>query len=444
MERYAGKNTLNEAVQEKQYQLNILLLLGFTFCVIGFRSLNAYTCPILMNEDGKFMFAYYVNNPDPAGVFRLYNGYTSFLPNIIGYASTKFPFPVAPYVMSGFSFVITVLSLTLFSFRQFRCILKSDTARMLICALLVLLPRGNFAINSSATFTLWHLLWIFILFSFVPVPQHPGSRIIHFLILFLTAWSHPLSIIGIPLFGAFLFLKKFRVHRYFYILQILSISLYWKIGLKKSAHELAFNPATLRHALIYISRRVVFEGFFGNNLRLKLQAAGLHIILDITTLLIFILLGFLLYRGWNAIPFSGRIAICAGIILIFCLTVGVVYLRSMDGTSHAGGWNQRYFYVQQLLAIFVTAVITYYGLPGIQWKNKWIIFLISGAIFFQIRSDRQYFKTNIHSGLKVRHFLHALASGEELNSYFDSKKNRYILDRGGYWNIEIDASALTR
>jgi len=184
---------------------NFFIKLGLLFTgiliITLLRHYHAFVLPALYWEDGTRLFAFYTNNPSPIGIFRFYKGYTSLLPNLVGYLATFAPPPVTPYIMGAYSLLVTGIAYTIFYLRRFRCVEENDGVRLSVCVLLILMPLGNFAIMSSAMQSLWHLLWILILLAYAPLGSSVLGLAAQFVFLGFAIWSHPSSLFVVPLYN---------------------------------------------------------------------------------------------------------------------------------------------------------------------------------------------------------------------------------------------------
>ncbi len=425
--------------------LKLITVFIITLLVIFYRSYTAFRYPILLFEDGKIMLAFYMNNPDPAGVFRYYNGYISLLPNIVGYVSTLFPVTVYPYVMGIYSLLLSAFSFCLFSLKRFRFIIGDDNTRMAISLFLVSLSLGNFAKHSSATFSSWHLLWIYLMLSLAPLPQGAFLTVMHGAFLFLAAWSHPLSLSALPLLFILVLVRKTIKDRIFAFYQIILLLSYYFLGIQSNHIKIPHLFPTIGITIRYILRRVLFESIAGKDIRFRLTIQNRPFIMDCIAILVILLAIILFLRIKKSMPVSARYSLLWFCIMIFGLTWMSVTTREFTEQSEMGSWSQRYFYLQQIMTILILAILAATSMQHFRSKflNLSIVTLMLGLVFFQNVTNRQYFRTSIEEGMAVRKYLRSLRNGKNLADYLDANSGKYVLDRGGVWDIKINASAIT-
>lgn len=421
----------------------MMLLCFFISGIVFIRSFNAICYPVLYCEDGTIMFAYYVNNPSLTGIFKFYNDYISLLPNIIGYLSTRFPPVIAPYVMTGCSLLITSLTFALFALKRFRFIIPSDVFRISVCILLALMTIGNSPIQTSATYSLWNLLYIYLLLSIAPVPPKPGMWLMQFVFISLAAWSHPWSIVALPVYAVTFFYRKTMRDRVMSISQAAILISYFAYGIKSVPATFNIGFHSIRTIVMYISHRVIFDSMFGGMVRAGLFQKGYPTFINVTTVIILLCFGILLFRLRTCIPEDGIRSILFFSILIVVLTGLNIVARGITDDMLTSHMLQRYFFIQQMVFLLIVSTILFYAVNRFKsgyFKRVIGIWVIAG-VFFQNVYNRAVFSTSREEGRRTLLFLDSLHSGTNLDRYFDPERNQYVLTREGFdglWNIGID------
>jgi hypothetical protein len=322
------------------------------FCLVAlfwaWHGHSAFTLPTMACEDGQVMFAYYLSQPSPWGIFRFYYGYISLLPNLIGYLSAQLPPTWSPYLLAYFALVIKALAHTLFALRRFRAVIPSDNLRWWICLLLALLPLGNVQLLANTTYSIWNLLWILLLLTYAPLGSSRLGQVAQFSLLALCIWSHPLAIVVGPILLYNLFTRP--TERWFNGGLLLLLVLYLTLGVEWGYTE---RPRSLTASVVntpfYLLNRVVFEAFFGYHLRLLLYSTGRSWLIYLVALLVVTGLAVWYTRRWRQLTWPSQLQLGLAVYVIGALTWLTIYTRAADRTIYMGEWNHRYFYIQQLL-----------------------------------------------------------------------------------------------
>jgi len=409
------------------------------------RSHNAYIYPILHYEDGTIMFAYYINHPAVAGIFRFNGGYISLLPNGIGYIATRLPLVFAPYFMGIISLLISACAYTVFALPRYRFVLANDWDRYILCLVMALFPLGNSAIHSSATYSQWHLLWLFLMLLLAPFPSLPFLAICQFVFLALAAWSHPLSILGIPVLSFLLITRRGWGERIAYTGLIAIILAYQILGVQSGDALQNVTPQAAWATGKYILHRVVFESVFGNTLRLALSGQHLEWVITTAASATIGVVGVLLWIGWRRVSCAGFLFLCGLLLIIGGVTAGSVVGRSLDGNNHLGAWEQRYFYLSQMAFVLLSALAVLLALQTSKWRQTVRVaaplvgFVLVGCLLWSNLANGAWFYTSKEVGQNVQAFV------KEVDRRFfhrdkDEDESALVFERGGYWDIRIELS----
>ena len=393
------------------------------------------------------MFAFYINHSESAGIFRSYGGYISLLPNLIGYVATRLSISFSPYFMVFSSLWITSCAFTVFALPRYRFALASDKGRMALCLILGLLPLGNSAIRSSITYSQWHLLWLFLILILAPLPRSTLGRIGQLGFLVVTAWSHPLSILGIPLLGLTAIVRWKKDEIFNSVGLITAIVAYQLIGVDASDAIQKISFSSIGLAGKYILHRVVFESIFGNRLRLLLHEQQMDWMILLFALSAIGILCLLLWNERRRISNGNWLWIGGLTVIIAGVSLGSVIGRSMDGNTHLGGWEQRYFYIQQMAFVLTCSIALFYFLSSRQWsaqsRSLWIRLgiVVGVSLVWSNFSNRVWFDTSAEAGQKVQAFVREVDSRLS-HSHEMADGSMMIFDRGGgFWDIRIDISS---
>jgi hypothetical protein len=196
------------------------------------------------------------------------------------------------------------------------------------------------------------------------------------------------------------------------------------------------------HTFECVVQRIVFEPVFGNNLRMILQEASQPSVIN--SFALFIVVGLVAVISSNTkIPSLKNKLPMFGFLffVMFSLTFVSVVGRSVKYENFLSfPWGQRYFYIQQLLFIFI---IVMYIVSLVSWKRLatgakigLLIFLFSYVYYLNIQ-HAPFFTTSKESGIATIQFL------QEADRHLNNSKNRgeyprqMVLHRGGKWDIKI-------
>lgn len=265
----------------------VLGLSAIIACILLMRCFNAAFYPILHSEDGTEMVAYYLTNPHPSEIFRFYQGYISLIPNTIGFLVTSLaPLYLIPYVFVAISIFFSTLALSIFSLKRFRFIMADDKSRMLVCLLLALIPLGNYALITTLAFSLNSIYIISLLLILAPGPISKKAWAAQFIFLVLAVFSHPLSILFIPICVMLFLARPSKPDRILNASMIVIAILYVLFGTVSRTMSYGIGIDTILTTFKYIAHRVVFEPIFGNHLRMILYDADQSLIITISAWII--------------------------------------------------------------------------------------------------------------------------------------------------------------
>ncbi len=386
------------------------------------------------------MFAFYTNNRGPAGVFRFYSGYISLVPNLVGYVSTFFSPTATPGIMAAYSLGVAAAARSLFYLRRFRFVVPHDRTRAWIVLLLASYPVGNFALDSSTTYSFWNLLWISLLLGIAPLPRGRLTRSLQFLIQSLIIWSHPLCVVLIPIHGFHLFQSRRNSgSRSFHAGIILMVISYLFFGISWGQGAQVEVASAIRHATGYLSSRVLSEGILGTRYSSLLQMNGFGGIVDAICIALAVLVCWWLIRNRQRLQRAQWYCLGCAVYLILALTLGSTLSRPLTPRPNEI-WEQRYFYVQQnlVLTILSLPIITLLGNTRVKKTIRVGLSLCLVVWIFQLHhKSRTWFYSPPDQGEEVASFLRHV----EMTVESGSIPEELVLDRS-QWSIRIHGSSL--
>jgi len=433
---------VNRIISEK-HPLVVLGLSATIAVVLVLRCFNAVFYPILFNEDGTQIFAYFLNNPYPSEIFRFYEGYISLIPNLIGFITTSlFPMHVVPYLMVSISLGFAVVALSMFSLRRFRFIMPDDKSRILVCLIVALFPLGNHALVTNVTFSIWNIFTIALLMILSPLPNSKWARSAQLGFIALAVFSHPYSVLLIPICIALIFMRPSLPDRMTNAGIIVLAVLYFFLGVNRSVVIPQADVTTILVTFECIVHRIVFEPVFGNNLRMILQEAGQPSVIYLLASCIVAALVAVVANNTKTPELKNKLPMFGFLLfVVLSLTYISVFGRLGKYESFLSfAWAQRYFYTQQLLFVFM---IVLYAVGLASWKRWTTIAKIAVATFLVCYVSYlnihhvPYFKTSREHGIATIRFLREADRQLSISRSRGEVPQQMILHRDGKWDIKI-------
>lgn len=417
--------------------------------VLVVRCHNAVLHPILYNEDGTQMVAYYLQHADPSAVFRVYEGYVAVLPNLVGYLAVRLlPLYVGAYVMVAAALALAVAALSLFSFPRFRFVMADDRARLAVCVLLALFPLGNHALVTNLTFSIWNVFIVTLLLVLAPFPSGLPARIGQAAFLVLAVPSNPYSIVLVPVCVALLWTRRSWPDRLANAGVIVLAIGYVAVGVHREVAGPLFAPGAVPAALGGIVHRVVFEPVLGNTIRVALQDAGLARVVELFAAGILAGVVAVVAGGRRPGPLGWRpLAGVLAFVVVALTWIAVVGRSGKYGSLVGLTWGQRYFYTQQLLFLFVPVAYLvgragWRGLPRAARVAAALVLV--GYLGGLNLEDARFFATSKEQGIATITFLRNADRQLKEGRGRPGEPERMVLHRGGKWDIVLDLDAARR
>jgi len=183
-----------------------------------FRRSGGFLTPTLYFEDGVTFLSQQLQVDSWRLVFipfthgSLGDSYFLFLTRAIAYLTSKFPIEYAPYLMNGAGFLITSISISLFTLPVFRTVVKEDFLRIVFSILTAtVLDGGEFF--GTTTNIVWPLGIVIVYYLLLPVSiDKSRAKIYYFKViaLLIIAVSTPLSGLLLPFSFGKIILNRFK------------------------------------------------------------------------------------------------------------------------------------------------------------------------------------------------------------------------------------------
>jgi hypothetical protein len=332
---------------------------AFFFCLtvifvfLFLRNPNSLLYPPVFVEDGPYMLGYFYENRAMSSVFRFYGGYISLGPNIIGYLAGIFGIVATPFFLSFLPLMVSAFTFSIVSLHSFDHIGRSLNARVAICLFTGFLPAGNFALVSNTTYSLWHMFILLSILSILWTPKSHKKAIAVLPIFFILIWSHPFSLLLVPVYIFRIFCSETRIQKNFFYLLIGITASYYVFGINHSSitNQLSVGSVLLDWGRVFFER-VIFERLFMTKIRMILVSMGWQWVMHCVSIFVLFVLGvYIFYRNK-----CGKVDV--GIFALFLyLSIGAsllsVYTR---GAFLDTEWAHRYTYPSSLFISFSVAL----------------------------------------------------------------------------------------
>lgn len=345
-------------------------LLVLALALLSFlRQPGAYLSPILAFEDGRDVFAFYYNHPEPSGIFRFYNGYIALLPNLWGWLVMRGPVPWAPHLLALGPLLAASAAFAWFARPAFRRLVPSDRARLATTLVAAAAPLTNYLFLGNTMYSVWSLLVLLALAALAPPATTPGRAVLAVAGQGLLAWSHPLSALVVPVHGLLAVAGRrlgawpegtpVRLARVQH-LAIAALALaYQGLGVD---HESVQPPPwleTLRLTWRFLVERVVFGTVFGDAAARALRRTDHEgwIVAAAAAVLAALVAGL-----WLARRRFGRFERFAGLYFLWMvvgLTALFVVSRAPEESILGSDRAFRYFWTQRVLFVVLLAAVVH-------------------------------------------------------------------------------------
>jgi hypothetical protein len=420
--------------------LFFVLLLAGVF-VTYWRDPNVYRYPIAAYEDGRDMFGFYYNHPEPSEILRFYNGYVSLVPNAAGYLAARAPVERVPSMLSIFALAVAAVGFATFSRPEYRSVVRSDRLRGVACLTLAIAPLGNDLFVSSATYSVWNLLFLLVLLTLLEPPVSRAEAWIRLAVMTALIWSHPLSVALLPVFlvQGWLFRSRGSLARIYYGSLAALAALYQLIGVQHATEAMAFEPLGIARVTgVLVLERVFFNTLGSDQLSRALRKQGSEEWIYIgasVAIVVLLALAFVLRQRID----RGRL-LSLGVLsyLIVALTGLYVIGRSATLDILTGNPGYRYFWVQRLCFLLLIFLLIEPLLSVFEGRRRAVVagLLLLGLaanLTWLNRMDNRKYRGRPGMGRKLAAFTAEVALQEETGDGSVSARHER-----GRWSIELE------
>jgi len=368
------------------------------FLIVAYKNgLDGIFYPLLYNEDGRNIFAKFYNQNEFKNIFIFYASYIRVAPNLAGYLLNFLPVRIIPPLYCLVSLFTTALAYSIF-YEVFRRVIRNRWFACYAAFMISALPLGNFEIVETLMYQVWNCNLILCLMALLPVPVKPLRRAGFVLAAHLLIWTHPYSIIVLPLFIWNLVSRK--ENRWAQTSFAISTVCYFLTAVRAYPPDLT----ALKYFIPTFMNRVMIESFVGPNNRVHLQYLGGIGVMD---LVIIVTMGAIFIFSWKNFKQEQKQFLLACLYLSLVPLLAALIGRDLGDYYHLLRGSPRYVYLPK---IFFSALVF---LAAYELFKKSFAFrkfhLVLGALilFINVNSNILY-KTDISVGKDTLAFTHKL------------------------------------
>jgi len=279
--------------------------------------------------------------------------------------------------------------------------------------------------------------------TLAPLPRSTAARIFQFLFIGLAVFSHPFSVLFIPVSIGLAFIRRTHVDRLFQSGIVVLAVAYFIFGVRPGTVGSRINVSSLLTTIETLAHRVVFEPVFGNNLRVALHQAHQDPAIILMAAGIIAALAILAIKGWNNPRLGNRVPMFgfAGFIILALTGISVVARTNLYESFVNIAWAQRYFLTQQLLILFILVA---HAVSMVQWRRiptlSRFVFLMVALVFLVGLNlhNRSFFATSKEQGDKTLEFLRQAEKRRDWGPVAGAGPQEIILRRPPEWDIRIN------
>lgn len=420
------------------------MLLGIIMLIAFLRTPSAFLQPVVAFEDGSNMFAFYYNNRAPDSILRHYQGYTSLLPNLVGYVAPFAPTRAIPYVLALFPLVASSLSLSWLSRDIYRFVVADDRTRRLACVVLALVPVANSLFVSNTTYSIWSLLLLLILLALAPPPTRVAAALLRLGAMSVLIVSHPLSMALMPLYlgGLYVFRKRGPCVWGFYLGLVTVSVAYQRLGMWSGVATSGHLLDSLHMLPALVSDRVVFSSLCGVSASRALHGANVATLVHTVSAGVAVALAVLVVRYRQRL--DGRQKLLAAVLVYLIVSLSVLYLlgRTPGESVVSSPGSQRYWWVQRILfmVLLIFLANAFWGRVNLAarpraWRATLAVAMISWLALLNAFNNCWY-KTSAEAGRRMASFTSEVTRQEATgNGSVSARLGR------GQWTIKLARSA---
>lgn len=376
------------------------VFIGSFMIVAAKNGLDGVFFPLLYSEDAGNIFKNFYYRNEWQNIFTVYASYIRVFPYLIGYLLGFLPLQIILPLYCLISICMTALAYSIFypvlnhffNDRRF-----SAYSVLAISAL----PLANFQLTEVLMFQIWHSVVILFLLALLPVPNNPWPRAGFTLAAHLMIWTHPYSIMALPLF--FWQMASRQEHRWTQAGFVASAILYYLIAVERQP----MHFGSIEFLIPNLLARVVCESLIGPNNRVHLQyLEGINILAVLMLITVAATL-FLAWKKWHAEQ-KWFLAVCLYLILI--PMAAALVSRDLGEYYHLLRGSPRYVYIPKLFFTVILLVTAREIFIRSAWLHqlRWALAIL---LLFVNSNSNVLYNTNRNMDRENLRFMRQLQSG---------------------------------
>ena len=368
------------------------------FLIVAYKNgLDGVFYPLLYNEDGRNIFAIFHNQSEFKNIFIYYASYIRIAPNLAGYLLNFLPVRIIPPLYCLVSLFTTALAYSII-FEVFHRVIDNRWFACYAAFMISALPLGNFEIVETLMYQVWNCNLILFLMALLPVPVKPLRRAGFVLAAHLLIWTHPYSIMVLPLFIWNAVARK--KNRWAQTSFAISTVCYFLTAVRAYPPDLT----ALKYFIPNLMNRVVIESFVGPNNRVHLQYLGGIGALDFVIIFTMGAIFIFSWKNWK-LEQKQFIWICLyfSLVPLFAALIG----RELGEYYHLLRGSPRYVYLPKIfftVLVFLAAYELFKKSAAFRMFH-WVLAAL--ILFINVNSNILY-KTDIEVGKDTLAFTHKL------------------------------------
>ncbi|PIQ97519.1 MAG: hypothetical protein COV67_03785 [Nitrospinae bacterium CG11_big_fil_rev_8_21_14_0_20_56_8] len=411
-----------------------ILVITVCFFILALRNfLLEVQYPIMYTQDGRYVFPLFFERHDFSSIFKFCDGgYRTVGPYLLGYLLTFLP---ARWIPHGFSLASLCLSAFTYAlvFRLGLWIVRDRVFAVLMAFCVAALPLGNAQLVGTVAWQHYNLTIILCLLLLLPFPQRLWSRVLFSLGVNILIWSHPLSIVILPVCVWRLWSRPQQ--RPEHVLFMVSAVGYGVWGVHPGPQDFSSWPYLAQ----IFTQRVVLESLIGPKNRAYLQfLEGASPIAGA----VFLVLVLIAWRSWGSRSAREKEALMVLSYFQVSLLGMVVLGKHLEWIFLGMMALGRYVYAPKVLFVVVFFILAFPVFRDIPRFRILLVGLVLLLTAINLNSNKMY-RTNVEEGKRIVQFFERV--DRESRNCAGRVDWPMVLKRGawdprngpGDWSIEI-------
>jgi hypothetical protein len=380
--------------------------------------------PLLYNEDAGNIFNNFVGGNLFQNIFSIYASYIRLFPNLTGYFLSFFPIYITLPLYCFISLSMTALAYSIF-YKVLDHFFRDKWFSAISVLMISALPLGSFQMVEVLMYQIWHCTLILFLITLLPLPEKLWPKIGVALVTHLMIWTHPYSIMVMPLFLWNIAIRK--KNAWIQASFVISALIYYFVAVERQPMHIE----SIAYLIPNLLSRVVTESIIGPNSLVFLQYQEGVSIFAIIILIFLTASIFLSWKKWNKEQ-KYFVGVCLYLILI-PLTAALVS-RDLGEYYHLLRGSPRYVYLPKIFFLVIIFIAIREMIKRYTPLKKWCIPLAVLILMINTNSNILY-KTNTNTDRKTLRL-----TGHQLTGTVPCKlgEEKIVYRDKGQWVLPIN------